>query len=492
MEAKKNNFTIGKRQLPKIKNRLANSILQIACCLLPISSYAQYTEIFDFPSSYSYCSIGPLISDGTYFYGMTKTNGDTNTCHPGGCGTIFKVKSDGTEYAVLFNFDGINGRMPSGSLISIGNFLYGMTPKGGTHNNGVVFKIKQDGTSFSKLYDFTNTNGKEPVGSLIYDGTFLYGTTNYGSTGMGTIFKIKPDGTGDTTLCAFQSPGINGYYPDGDLIFDGTFLYGMASNGGSGPCSNGCGVIFRIKPDGTGDTVMLNFTGANGSFPQNNHLISMGAFFYGMTMDGGSNNYGTIFKIKRDGTGYSKLFDFDPSGGNGLNGSFPRASLVSDGTFLYGTTALGGANGRGVLFKIKPDGTMFTKLIDFGLYPTYGYPSGPLLCDGNFIYGISTGTSGDGVPAIFKYALTTGITENTLETDFTIYPNPSNGIFTIEAKENNCFLIITNILGETIYQSEIANQKSSIDLSRQPKGIYSIRLMQNNKISGAEKRLIID
>ena len=52
-----------------------------------------------------------------------------------------------------------------------------------------------------------------------------------------------------------------------------------------------------------------------------------------MTNTGGASNYGTIFKIKLDGTGYVKLFDFSTGTGNN-----PTGSLIYDGTFLYGMT----------------------------------------------------------------------------------------------------------------------------------------------------------
>lgn len=51
----------------------------------------------------------------------------------------------------------------------------------------------------------------------------------------------------------------NGHEPQGDLILDGTFLYGMTSSGGT----NNDGVIFKIMPDGTGYVDMLDFAGTS-------------------------------------------------------------------------------------------------------------------------------------------------------------------------------------------------------------------------------------
>jgi len=59
---------------------------------------------------------------------------------------------------------------------------------------------------YTKLLDFAGTpDGGNPRGSLISDGTFLYGmTTGGGTNGMGTIFKIMPDGTGFVKLLDFN------------------------------------------------------------------------------------------------------------------------------------------------------------------------------------------------------------------------------------------------------------------------------------------------
>ena len=59
---------------------------------------------------------------------------------------------------------------------------------------------------------------------------------------------------------------------------------------------------------------------------------------------------------------YTKIFDF----GKAPNGNSPRGELVSDGTFLYGMTNSGGMNLKGVIFKIKADGTAYSMLHEFG------------------------------------------------------------------------------------------------------------------------------
>ncbi len=210
---------------------------------------------------------------------------------------------------------------------------------------------------FTKILDFTGPNGLDPWGSLVSDATYLYGMTGSGGTNNdGVIFKILPDGSGYLKLMDFEE-STSGVFAPGSLLYDGTFLFGMAESGGA----NNHGTLFKIRPDGTDFSKLLDFAGAsNGSSPYGS-LFSDGTFLYGMTSIGGANNLGTIFKILPDGTGFTKLLDFNGTG----NGSFPLGSLISDGTFLYGTTSGGGTSNGGTIFKIMPNGTGYVKLLCF-------------------------------------------------------------------------------------------------------------------------------
>ena len=299
------------------------------------------------------------------------------------------------QYTKILDFAGaVNGNYPKGDLIFDGTFLYGLTSNGGVNNLGVIFKIKPDGTGYSDIFDFTGVlSGNFPYGSLIYDGTFLYGMTFFGGTNdSGTIFKIKPDGTMFSKLLDFNS--LNGAYPNGSLFYDGTFLYGMTLSGGA----NGAGIVFKIKPDGTAyaDLHDFNFSGTNGYNPYGS-LIYDGTFLYGTVSGGGSFGNGIIFKIKPDGTLYTQIFDFA-----GVNGTGPLGSLVYDGTFLYGMTSAGGMYNEGVIFRVKADGTSFLKLLDFSYTVNGGTPNGSLIYDGNYLYGLTSAGGLNGGGVIFK------------------------------------------------------------------------------------------
>lgn len=206
------------------------------------------------------------------------------------------------------------------------------------------------------------------------------------------LFTCKISYAQYTTLHSFDG-ALNGTYGSESLYSDGTFLYGMTQYGGA----NNLGTIYKINQDGTGFVKLLDFNGTtNGSLPKGS-LISDGTYLYGMTSNGGTSDLGTVFKIMPDGTGYVKLLDFDGS----TNGSYTNSTLFFDGTYLYGMTAMGGVNNSGTIFKLLPDGSGYQKLLDFN--GTNGaLPEGPLISDGTFLYGVTTAGGTANLGIIFK------------------------------------------------------------------------------------------
>ncbi len=67
-----------------------------------------------------------------------------------------------------------------------------------------------------------------------------------------------------------------------------------------------------------------------------------------------------------------------------------------------------------------------------------------------------------------------GIGEEENNFDINIYPNPSNGIFTVETGGliDQGIIVVYNQLGEIIMETTLSSDKSKIDLTAQPKGLY--------------------
>ncbi len=273
---------------------------------------------------------GSLTLSGSTLYGMTYSGGSSATTTNRGKGTIFSINTNGTGYGLLRNFTGASGDggNPNGSLTLSGSTLYGMTAAGGSSGNGTIFSMNTNGTGFNLLHSFAGgADGSSPRGSLTLSGSTLYGMTylggNGGSGNIGTIFSMNTNGTGYSLLHSFTSgTDSDGANPYGSLTLVGSTLYGMTQTGGTGIG----GTIFRINTNGTSYSVLHNFvvTTGDGEYPFGS-LTVVGSKLYGMTQNGGSGGFGTIFNMNTDGTGYQMLQSF-LSGPT--DGSHPRGDLT--------------------------------------------------------------------------------------------------------------------------------------------------------------------
>lgn len=291
--------------------------------------------------------VAPLVLDRHgNVYGTTGAGGTY------GKGTVFKLSTDGSE-TVLHNFQGapVDGGSPYGNLVldKQGN-LYGIAA-GGTHAAGMIFKLAPDGTE-TALWNFASysKNGSGPSGNLLLDKQGnLYGTTNGGGAyHQGTVFKLTPAGT-ETVLYSFGSQPGDAVNPSGAWVFDKQGnLYGTAAVA-VGPFYHG--VVFKLTPEGT-ETVFYVFGSqpGDGSFPLNLVLDKEGNL-YGATEDGGTTNWGTVFRLTPAGS-ETVLYSFGSQPGDGLR---PEAGVVIDKSGnLYGTTNWGGAYVYGTVFKVIP------------------------------------------------------------------------------------------------------------------------------------------
>lgn len=67
--------------------------------------------------------------------------------------------------------------------------------------------------------------------------------------------------------------------------------------------------------------------------------------------------------------------------------------------------------------------------------------------------------------------------------DILIFPNPGNGKFILQLKENIQYeVFIYNSLGQIIYQSATSTSQSQIDLSTHPPGIYFLKVQSGSEI----------
>jgi uncharacterized repeat protein (TIGR03803 family) len=169
------------------------------------------------------------------------------------------------------------------------------------------------------------------------------------------------------TLLSWFEESTDGGSPLAPLIqaTDGHF-YGTASVGGT----NGGGTVFKVNTDGKLIPI-YSFCAlascADGKSPEGALVQAPNGDFYGTTAAGGANNAGTVFRLTSTGA-LKTLYSFCPGGtAQGCpDGLKPVAGLVraTDGDF-YGTTFEGGAHFQGEIFEIGPTGGTPTIIYSF-------------------------------------------------------------------------------------------------------------------------------
>lgn len=240
------------------------------------------------------------------------------------------------------------------------------------------------GQQLTTLHSFNSSDGYVPLTGLTQgaDGNF-YGVTQAGGAyGYGVAFRISSAGS-YTLLHSFGQNAGDPQKPFGKLTpgNDGNF-YGTTTHGGS----NDYGTIYKMAPDGT-VTLLHSMAFADGVAPTAGLLLGSDGNFYGAAPNGGTGSgpvgAGTIFKVTPNGT-LTVLHSFTAAFANtNSDGQSPFGALVegADGS-VYGTTYGGGQFGFGILFGITKNG-IFTSLYSFGAQSGDGSFSRTGLCRAN-------------------------------------------------------------------------------------------------------------
>jgi uncharacterized repeat protein (TIGR01451 family) len=399
---------------------------------------AQFNLIHTFSSAdgtnFGWDSFSTPLLVGSTLYGTTNAGGAYAK------GIIFKVDTDGTDFAVLHEFAGGNsdGAYPYGSLRLSGSTIYGVTNAGGAMTYGTLWKIDTNGDNFAVIHSFNGgtTNGRWPYEAPVLSGSTFYGMTEQGgANGIGVIYKVDTDGNNFAILHSFAGGEKDGSYPDGGLVLDGSTLYGMTNSGGS---LGNYGTIFKIGTDGNNFEILRAFTNVvtDGRNPYYGSLVLSGSTLYGMTQYGGTNDTGTIFSIGTNGSGFALLHSFGYSAGE--NGMCPYAGLILDGSTLYGMSRQGGTSDLGAIFAIGTDGSGFEVLHSFAGGASDGsHPCFDLILGGSMLYGTTRHGGSAGFGTVFAYSTATEADVYVVKNASNLIPVPNTDVsFTISASND--------------------------------------------------------
>lgn len=248
---------------------------------------------------YSFKCAGTMCKDGANpegdlavlnekLYGTTQLGGTNSD------GIVFEVSTDGAE-RIVHSFTGApDGDRPHGGLAQLNGSFYGTTELGGSNDSGCVFKVDPDGTE-SVLYGFKgakNGDGSAPRAGLTVLNGLLYGVTSRGGAhDDGTVFEVHKDGT-ERVIYSFN--GKDGMFPYAGLTVFKGLLYGTTIRGGE----NNFGTVFEVNPNGS-YRVLHDFTGTDGAGPDATLTVVEGNALIGTTRRGGATdkNSGTVFVV---------------------------------------------------------------------------------------------------------------------------------------------------------------------------------------------------
>jgi len=209
----------------------------------------------------------------------------------------------------------------------------------------VVFKLDTAGQE-TVLYSFTGgADGSRPSSGVIRDaaGNF-YGTTSAGdSANQGVVYKVNAAGH-ETVLYSFTG-GADGAEPSYGVIRDsGGNLYGTTYQGGTA----NFGVVYKVDTGGQ-ETVLYSFSGgADGGYPTSGVIRDSAGNLYGTAGAGGTANAGVVFKVTAAGQ-ETVLHSFT----GGFDGRSPSGGVIRDAAGnLYGTTEYGGTGNAGTVYKL--------------------------------------------------------------------------------------------------------------------------------------------
>ncbi len=313
----------------------------------------------DGAAPYSRVAIGP---DGA-LYGTTRSGGNGQGCRElHGCGTVYKLQlglNGVWNDKMIFQFGYYDGEDPYyGDVVfdQAGN-LYGATRNGGANLMGAVYKLTPDNGAWAEtvVHSFNGVDGSTPLNGPAMDaaGT-LYGTTlTGGANGQGTVYRIQRSDSSwsEAVLHSFQG-GSDGQTPTANPILTQTGdLYGATEAGGA----DGAGIAFEITQLG-GSWNISTLYGFQGAAPGSSYrTLTMDSTgnLYGTSAAGGANQQGSVFKLTWSNGAwiYSTLHDFT----GGSDGGAPYGILIFDSSGnIYGTASTGGAYGDGVVFEITP------------------------------------------------------------------------------------------------------------------------------------------
>jgi hypothetical protein len=376
---------------------------------------------------------------------------------------------------------------PSGNILTTGayssstiNFGTGSLSNASTVNDFFIVKHDSNGNAlWAKNAGGINADtgfsiGTDSLGNVYAAGAFASPTINFGlgaltnaSAGTQDIFVVKYNSSG-TAVWSIRSGGsledaangiavkknsvcVTGGFNSSSISFSATTLTNNLS---------GTSDVFLVKYDLDGNTQWAKRSGNSDAEAGNAVAIDAleNVFITGYFISNSIDFSGNI--LTNSGAGYRDLF----VSAYGPSGNVNWAKNTSGGTYdeVGNAIAVYGSGGN-----VYIGGTFNSSMVTF---------------DANTLFK----GCGDDVFVAKLLGAVAGVNEEYLKDQLSVYPNPSEGKFTIEAEGQ---IIFYNSLGEIVLTEKL-NGFNHFDLSSYAKGVYLYRVL-NEKKGSYNGRVII-
>lgn len=327
--------------------------------------------------------ISQVICNGKYVYGTLATHIYART---GPKVAIYQFSTQTDTLKILWRWKKSDKNRygdGTGLALTVGDspVLYGATQSSGANGSGTVFSFNPVSRSYKVLHTFgtitrkavpsVNLDGAAPCQQLAYDGRDIFGETCMGGRfGGGVLFRLNPRSLKYRVLHNFHSYSTR--TAEGILLQSVVFeprggLVGFLAAGGK----FGTGLIYSIQKDGSDYHVMHTFQSRKERVLNPDGMYPVGLVnttkntLIGITNSGGKSGMGTVFEVRRNGTGFKVLY-CEAGTLKHNKGMIPAWILHYHGKIVIENTMGGkGFNGNLLLVSVGSSGTVKTTTIDF-------------------------------------------------------------------------------------------------------------------------------
>lgn len=343
-------------------------------------------------------------------------------------------------------------------------------------DNGAIIKTFNGGLSWTQVSAPHPPNG---ISQLIFTsidtgfavcGNGILKTTNGGSAWQNNF----PDSNLVLTFNAHFPSKMVGYLTAANYMMDSAFLYKTIDGG------NTWGIIYSEPDQALGNIYFLT---------PNIGFMSIGLDLY-KTIDGGTTwnflfanppFFVAAFPSASIGYGIGELgaiYKTTDAGNNWTAQANSNTSTLYAASFINNDTGFvvgGDGFSSGMILKTTNGGANWSLALSISqTFFSIHFP--------NSSAGYACGQGG----VIYKYSATTGINNNDEISGVTTFPNPNNGRFNLSVDQLNSSLTykvsVLDLLGNTIQQIEMSKSSLDFDFSNQPKGIYFVKIENENGV----------